>query len=104
MSSAFLTLQVSCGVIFEMKSRNILIIMTIKSLFYFSTLLILTGITSIQCRSSDDSNDPANSAEPTVYAAGREGYKAKYWKNGTTVLLGQGSGSSDVRGDNISID
>ena len=74
--------------------------MKLRSIFYTSAILLFAFISSIQCRSSDDTNesDPANSNEPTVYAAGRENYKAKYWKNGTAVVLGKGAGSSDVNG------
>ncbi|MCX8524662.1 hypothetical protein OF897_12135 [Chryseobacterium formosus] len=72
--------------------------MNIKSLFYTSSIFLLAGITSIQCSNSDDIDNTANPSESTVYAAGREGYKAKYWKNGNAVLLGTGSGSSDVKG------
>jgi len=72
--------------------------MNIRSLFYTSSIILLAGITSIQCSNNDDNDDPANTYESTVYAAGREGYKAKYWKDGNAVLLGTGSGSSDVYG------
>lgn len=72
--------------------------MNIRTLFYTSSIILLAGITSIQCSKNDDNDETSNPTEATVYSAGREGYKAKYWKNGNAVLLGQGSGSSDVRG------
>lgn len=74
--------------------------MKLRSIFYTSSIILLAATASIQCRSSDDTTDSdnSNSAELTVHAAGREGYKAKYWKNGTAMMLSQGSGSSDVRG------
>jgi hypothetical protein len=75
--------------------------MNFRSLFYVSSLLLFTGFTSTQCRNNDNTDDTANSSESTVYAAGREGYRAKYWKNETSVLLGQGTGSSDVYGMTI---
>lgn len=73
--------------------------MNIKSLFYTASFLLLTGITTIQCRDSNgDMEDATDASGPIVYAAGREDYKAMYWKNGNAVSLGKGSGSSDATG------
>ncbi len=73
--------------------------MNIKSLFYFVSILLLLGLTAIQCSDTNrDDDDLTSSDRSTVYAAGREDYKAKYWKNGKPVPLGTGSGSSDATG------
>ena len=73
--------------------------MNIKSLFYTASFVLFTGMTIVQCRdSSGDMEDTTDPAGPIVYAAGREDYKAKYWKNGNAIALGKGAGSSDARG------
>ncbi|MCX2473450.1 hypothetical protein OQZ33_03810 [Pedobacter sp. MC2016-05] len=56
-------------------------------------LILITLFTSCKKRSREDLPD---SAPFDIYAAGREGYVAKYWKNGNAITLGRGSGSSDA--------
>lgn len=70
--------------------------MNIRSLFYMTSFVLFTGIAAVQCRDSNEEDAPTEQDGPTVYTAGREDYKAKYWKNSTGVLLGKGSGGSDV--------
>ena len=73
--------------------------MNIRSLFYSASFLLFTGITIVQCQDgSGDMEDATDASGPIVYAAGREDYKAKYWKNGNAVALGKGSGTSGATG------
>lgn len=71
--------------------------MNIKSLFYRAALLLFTGMAAVQCR--DNNGEDENSIDlngATVYAAGRQNYKAGYWQNNMAVTLGKGSGSSEA--------
>ncbi|WP_294204117.1 hypothetical protein [Chryseobacterium sp. sg2396] len=71
--------------------------MKIRSFFYMGSLLLLTGVATIQCRNNNgEDEDAINENAQTIYAAGRENYKAKYWKNGTGISLGKSAGSSEV--------
>lgn len=73
--------------------------MNIKSLFYKASFLLFAGISAVQCQDgSGDMEDATDASGPIVYAAGREGNEAKYWKNGNAVALGKGSGGSDAKG------
>ncbi len=67
------------------------------------TFLIVLTLVLQACKKGgpDEPTDPSQ-ASFDIYAAGREGYVAKYWKNGNAVILGTGSGASDANAMAIS--
>jgi hypothetical protein len=60
----------------------------------FVFLIALTTFSA--CKKKHDDPIPPPSAPFDIYAAGREGYVAKYWKNGNAVTIGGSTGASDA--------
>ncbi len=63
----------------------------------FGVIFLIVCISFSSCKKDEDDSDAQDSGVD-VHVAGREGYVAKYWKNGKGQMLGLGTRSSDALG------